>query len=492
LGEDDNTEILIFDSYRYSHVPAEVAQPSRDESDPSASADVQSSNVPTEHPAQKANLRPPRLSSVSESNVSILGEGVGLFMLQTPMPSPLPPLSPLRTNLTVAPPASPVSPSRKDSNIATALRRQAEANRSLPTSPIAPTREDHRPIAASAFPLPPNSTAAERPKPEPLRHDSLYGPFEWSDASPSPTSPRRRANTSPDAEALKTVVSQPEHHHSFLRSTSQPQLVPPAASSNSRVSFDSSSRSSMDDNAQTPRRKTSLRLRAALGVRRQNSISERPDNLSKQSLFSSSSEHNGPLSPAMSSPSPTTPLFPSSARGGKNGWTTDSLQAPENGTASVVQLGNNEFELVRPNVDYATDGDGPEPNGYDSVGVETETEDEGSGPNGEALVVRPGLAARQRARLTFIAESGGLEMDEVDEYGFVHAPGEGPQGSRIHRLEPSRVNVEVHRAKEASWLSILAGGNAANVRKRKKIKRLVRSGVPSGLRGKVWVSLQRP
>jgi hypothetical protein len=498
LGEDDNTAMFIFDSYRYSRL-SEASQ-ERPESFVRNSANFRSSLSPVDLPTsnQKSTLRIPRLSDVPEpsdepsespSAESPLGESVGLFMLQVSSPLPTTPKA------AVAPiPSSPGG--RNETNVASALRRQAEANREPTSSPMGASRAP----AAASFPSPPHLTFAgglrhNRPRPTPLRQDSLHTLLHGGNVSTSPRSPRLRANTSPDAEVLKGVAAWPEA--GTLRPDSQNQLSPPLPSPYSHISFDSSSRSSLDDPTQTPRRKTSLRQRAAQAIRRQASLSERPDNLSKQSLVSSSSELNLPLSPGISA-SPTASILSSNSKssylaplGGNGRVGGQSPLPPESSSAGIVQLGNNEFELVRPNVDYATDGEGVGGNDDESVGGETETEDEGSGSNGGMLVVRPGSAARKRARLTFIADSGGLEVDEVDEHGFLVSGGGGSQDGatpRNLRSEPSPVNVEVHRAKEARWLSILSGGNAGNVRKRKKFKRLVRSGVPSGLRGKVWVS----
>jgi len=51
-------------------------------------------------------------------------------------------------------------------------------------------------------------------------------------------------------------------------------------------------------------------------------------------------------------------------------------------------------------------------------------------------------------------------------------------------------SVEDHRAKELKWVQTLASGiTAAQVRKSKKMRSLVQSGIPSSVRGKVWAFL---
>lgn len=51
-------------------------------------------------------------------------------------------------------------------------------------------------------------------------------------------------------------------------------------------------------------------------------------------------------------------------------------------------------------------------------------------------------------------------------------------------------SVEDHRAKELKWVQTLASGiTAAQVRKSKKMRALVQSGIPSSVRGKVWAFL---
>ncbi|GAA5829356.1 hypothetical protein JCM3766R1_001069 [Sporobolomyces carnicolor] len=51
-------------------------------------------------------------------------------------------------------------------------------------------------------------------------------------------------------------------------------------------------------------------------------------------------------------------------------------------------------------------------------------------------------------------------------------------------------SVEDHRAKELKWIQALSSGvSAAQVRKSKKMRSLVQSGVPSSVRGKVWAFL---
>lgn len=57
-------------------------------------------------------------------------------------------------------------------------------------------------------------------------------------------------------------------------------------------------------------------------------------------------------------------------------------------------------------------------------------------------------------------------------------------------LEGGEGSVENHRARELKWVQILSSGiSAAEVRKSKKMRSLVQSGIPSSVRGKVWVFL---
>ncbi|GAA6031346.1 hypothetical protein JCM8097_005611 [Rhodosporidiobolus ruineniae] len=79
----------------------------------------------------------------------------------------------------------------------------------------------------------------------------------------------------------------------------------------------------------------------------------------------------------------------------------------------------------------------------------------------------------------------------------VFAPHPGAQSqSHFSPATPSSVEdagrsaLSEHRAKEQKWLAVLSGGmSAAQVRKSKKLRALVHSGLPSSVRGKVWAFL---
>ncbi|CAG8446075.1 4931_t:CDS:2 [Diversispora eburnea] len=84
----------------------------------------------------------------------------------------------------------------------------------------------------------------------------------------------------------------------------------------------------------------------------------------------------------------------------------------------------------------------------------------------------------------------------IDEYGFVHnvAEEEIPEGADgVQRIvkalgssERNSRTIRLYREREAKWVSILANMDPTMSRGSKKIKKLVRLGIPESVRGKSW------
>ncbi|KAL7414062.1 rab-GTPase-TBC domain-containing protein [Mrakia frigida] len=74
-------------------------------------------------------------------------------------------------------------------------------------------------------------------------------------------------------------------------------------------------------------------------------------------------------------------------------------------------------------------------------------------------------------------------LPETDEYGFFLRPG------RKSMKKQDGPTADEFRLLEQKWLGIISSSTLASVQKNKKNKKLVRSGLPASLRGRIWAFL---
>ncbi|KAI7863462.1 rab-GTPase-TBC domain-containing protein [Spinellus fusiger] len=76
--------------------------------------------------------------------------------------------------------------------------------------------------------------------------------------------------------------------------------------------------------------------------------------------------------------------------------------------------------------------------------------------------------------------------NSVDEYGFILDPKKDGSGHGLMRSNTSAKSMKAYREREAKWLLIVGKLDAGTAKKDAKLKKLVRSGIPTSVRARAW------
>ncbi|GAA5864059.1 hypothetical protein JCM1840_000689 [Sporobolomyces johnsonii] len=150
----------------------------------------------------------------------------------------------------------------------------------------------------------------------------------------------------------------------------------------------------------------------------------------------------------------------------------------------TVKIGNSAFEIVKPYAALLAKDDGddqdvasPPSHSIDEARSHVSLEyDELTTPR------RPPVPPLQHASLAQPGLSHSFSTVSLVQHSHFSPPTPAS-------LDGTERSLEDHRAKELKWVQTLGSMTAAQVRKSKKMRQLVLSGVPSSVRGKVWAFL---
>ncbi|ORZ00269.1 rab-GTPase-TBC domain-domain-containing protein [Syncephalastrum racemosum] len=101
-----------------------------------------------------------------------------------------------------------------------------------------------------------------------------------------------------------------------------------------------------------------------------------------------------------------------------------------------------------------------------------------------STVMRASRASRQPRPAQRAPSPPSSKDDTVDEYGFIVEPKK--MASRDSLRDASSKSMKAYREREIKWLNIVSKMDAGAAKKDAKLKKLVRSGVPTSVRSRVW------
>ncbi|KAM0754977.1 hypothetical protein T439DRAFT_322036 [Meredithblackwellia eburnea MCA 4105] len=152
----------------------------------------------------------------------------------------------------------------------------------------------------------------------------------------------------------------------------------------------------------------------------------------------------------------------------------------------TVRLGETEFDIIKPLAALLLKDD-------ESSGGRPSLSSISTGPNNG----RPSVINSRDASL----DSRERDMDSLDEHGLIKPYGVYSSSNGDFARSAATIShfaiemdtpgtdpksIEIYRAKELSWIKTMSSLPASQVRKSKKMKTLVQSGIPSSVRGRVW------